>query len=57
MYHYYYDGPVGAPAGGQPPQAVEEKGLPVQAEPEPEQAVKRRPRKNRSERGAAAALL
>ena len=57
MYHYYYDGPGGAPAGGQPPQAVEEKELPVQAEPEPEQAVKRRPRKNRSERGAAAVLL
>ena len=36
---------------------MEEKGLPVQAEPEPEQAVKRRPRKNRSERGAAAVLL
>lgn len=57
MYHYYYDGPGGVPTSGQPPQAVEEKELPVQAAPEPEQAVKRRPRKNRSERGAAAVLL
>ncbi|MGN8966984.1 S1C family serine protease [Intestinimonas sp. HCP28S3_D6] len=62
MYHYYYDGPDGGrPTAGPATQATEEpvRDLPAGPEPEPvpEPPEKRRPRKCRSERGAAAVLL
>ncbi|WP_294515633.1 trypsin-like peptidase domain-containing protein [uncultured Intestinimonas sp.] len=61
MYHYYYDGPDGAHDTCPATQVAEEpvRDLPAGPEPQPvpEPPEERRPRKGRSERGAAAVLL
>ena len=61
MYHYYYDGPGGEETPARTPLASPEPGVERAAEPElqpvPEPPVERKPRRKRSERGAAVVLL
>ena len=59
MYHYYYDGPGGENVSAPPSQAPEATGAerPAEPQPVPEPPMERKPRRKRSERGAAAVLL
>ena len=59
MYHYYYDGPGVEDAPAPPPPAPETPRAERPAEPEPvqEPPAERKPRRKRSEGGAAAVLL